>query len=109
MTAVGAKAPLLYLAGENRSGDLVAQLATLGIDAEMTVWQAILAPAATPPALRQAIHAAIARVLAEPALRNRFSELGADRVLGLDPDESQAYVNAENTRWEAILRAAALP
>ena len=35
--AVGAKAPLLYLAGEDRSGDLVAQLAAHGIDAEMKV------------------------------------------------------------------------
>jgi len=35
--AVGAKAPLLYLAGEDRSGDLVPQLAAHGIDAEMKV------------------------------------------------------------------------
>ncbi|HKN41898.1 MAG TPA: uroporphyrinogen-III synthase, partial [Sphingomicrobium sp.] len=35
--AVGAKAPLLYLAGEDRAGDLVAQLAARGIEAEMKV------------------------------------------------------------------------
>jgi uroporphyrinogen-III synthase len=35
--AVGAKAPLLYLAGEDRAGDLVAQLAAHGIDAEMKI------------------------------------------------------------------------
>jgi len=35
--AVGAKAPLLYLAGEDRSGDLVAQLAAHGIDVEIKV------------------------------------------------------------------------
>jgi uroporphyrinogen-III synthase len=35
--AVGAKAPLLYLAGEDRSGELVPQLAAHGIDAEMKV------------------------------------------------------------------------
>lgn len=33
----GAKAPLLYLAGEDRSGDLVARLATHGIAAEMKI------------------------------------------------------------------------
>ena len=33
----GAKAPLLYLAGEDRSGDLLALLATHGIAAEMKV------------------------------------------------------------------------
>jgi uroporphyrinogen-III synthase len=36
-SAVGAKAPLLYLAGEDRTGDFVAQLAAHGIDAEMKV------------------------------------------------------------------------
>jgi uroporphyrinogen-III synthase len=36
-SAVGAKAPLLYLAGEDRAGDFVAQLAAHGIDAEMKV------------------------------------------------------------------------
>lgn len=87
----------------------VPTLKEMGIDAEMTVWQAILAPAATPLPLRQEIQAAIARVLAEPALRSRFAELGADRILGLPVAESEAYVAAENARWEAILKAAALP
>lgn len=41
--AVGAKAPLLYLAGEDRSGDLVAQLAARGIDAEMKVIYRVVA------------------------------------------------------------------
>jgi tripartite-type tricarboxylate transporter receptor subunit TctC len=75
-----------------------------GIDAEMTVWQAILAPVATPLPVREALQGAIARVLAEPAMRSRFIELGADRVLGLGVAESEAYVAAEVTRWEAILR-----
>jgi uroporphyrinogen-III synthase len=35
--AVPATAPLLYLAGEDRAGDLIAQLAAHGIDAEMKV------------------------------------------------------------------------
>ena len=77
-----------------------------GIDAEMTVWQAIMAPVATPRAVRQEIQAAIAQALAEPALRSRFVELGADRVLGLGLDESEAYIAAEIARWEPILREA---
>jgi len=35
--SAGAKAPLLYLAGEDRAGDLVAELATYGIRAQMKV------------------------------------------------------------------------
>ncbi|HET9413763.1 MAG TPA: uroporphyrinogen-III synthase [Pseudolabrys sp.] len=52
--AVGAKAPLLYLAGEDRSGDLVAQLAAHGIDVEMKVVYRIVAEV-FPPVLAAAL------------------------------------------------------
>jgi uroporphyrinogen-III synthase len=50
----GAKAPLLYLAGEDRSGDLVAQLAAHGIDAEMKVVYRVVAEV-FPPVLAAAL------------------------------------------------------
>ena len=52
--AVGAKAPLLYLAGEDRAGDLVAQLAARGIEAEMKVVYRIVAEV-FPPVLAAAL------------------------------------------------------
>lgn len=52
--AAGAKAPLLYLAGEDRSGDLVAQLAAHGIDVEMKVVYRIVAEV-FPPVLAAAL------------------------------------------------------
>jgi len=52
--AVGAKAPLLYLAGEDRAGDLVAQLAAHGTDAEMKVVYRTVAEA-FPPVLAAAL------------------------------------------------------
>lgn len=51
---VGAEAPLLYLAGEDRSGDLVTQLAAHGIDAEMKVVYRIVAEV-FPPVLAAAL------------------------------------------------------
>ena len=60
----------------------VPTLREVGIDAVMTVWQAVMAPAATPRPVRERLQAAIAEALATPALRGRFAELGADRVLG---------------------------
>jgi uroporphyrinogen-III synthase len=51
-----AKAPLLYLAGEDRAADLVAELAVHGIAAEMrVVYRAVTAP--FPPALTAALKA----------------------------------------------------
>jgi uroporphyrinogen-III synthase len=52
--AAGAKAPLLYLAGEDRTGDLVAQLAAHGVDAEMRVVYRIVAEV-FPPILAAAL------------------------------------------------------
>lgn len=54
--AVGAKAPLLYLAGEDRAGDFVAQLAAHGIDAEMKVVYRTVAEV-FPPVLAAALEA----------------------------------------------------
>jgi uroporphyrinogen-III synthase len=52
----GAKAPLLYLAGEDRAGDLVAELATRDIRAEMKiVYRAVAEP--FPPVLAAALEA----------------------------------------------------
>lgn len=49
-----AKAPLLYLAGEDRAADLIGELSTRGIAAEMrVVYRAVAAP--FPPALIEAL------------------------------------------------------
>jgi len=82
----------------------VPTLREAGIDAEMNVWQAVMAPVATPRPVREALQAKIAEALADTTLRGRFVELGADRVLGLGTAESEAYVVAEVARWEGILR-----
>ena len=75
-------------------------------DAVFSVWQVILAPASTPPALRARIGAELQSVLAEDALRGRLMELGAERILGTDPAAAQRYVATEIARWDEILRAA---
>jgi uroporphyrinogen-III synthase len=54
--ASGTKAPLLYLAGEDRSGDLVAQLAAHGVEAEMRIVYRAVAEI-FPPVLAAALEA----------------------------------------------------
>ncbi len=83
----------------------VPTLREAGLDAEMTVWQAVMMPAGTPLPLREALRDQIAAALRTPALQARFAELGADRVLGLGVPESERYIAAEVAKWEAILRA----
>ena len=75
-------------------------------DASFAVWQAFFAPAATPDALVARLQQEIAAVLAEPAVRTRLGEMGAERIIGNPPAEAQAFVRAEFTRWENLLREA---
>lgn len=67
---------------------------------EVTVWQALLAPAATPPAITGRIHAAMIAALADPALRSRLADLGlrpsgvgGDALLGFLDDEFERFRN----------------
>ena len=78
----------------------------IGVDAEMVVWQAVFVPAATPPAIKAALHAAIARVQATEAMRRKWTELGVDRVLATPPEESERYVARDVERWEALMAGA---
>ena len=77
-------------------------------DARFSVWQVVLVPSATPAPLIARIQQEIAAVLAEPAVRSRLAEMGAERVLGNTPEEARAYVAAEMARWAPILREAGI-
>ena len=75
----------------------------IGVDAEMLLWQALFVPAATAMPVRAALHAAVARVQADPALQRRWADLGVERAVALPPTESEAYVAAEVARWERVV------
>jgi tripartite-type tricarboxylate transporter receptor subunit TctC len=75
-------------------------------DATFSVWQGFFAPSATPDAVLERLHAEIAAVLAEPAVRTRLLEMGAERIIGNPPAEAQRFVGAEFARWETLLREA---
>jgi tripartite-type tricarboxylate transporter receptor subunit TctC len=82
------------------------QLPTLleaGVPASMSVWMGMFAPSATPPELRNALHAAILRALATPELRSRFAEFGTDRIPATSPEDSARFIAGEVARWEALL------
>jgi tripartite-type tricarboxylate transporter receptor subunit TctC len=74
--------------------------------ATFAVWQLLMAPALTPDAIVTRLQREVAAVLADPAIRARLAELGAERVIGNTPDEAQAFVAAEAEKWAVILRDA---
>jgi len=74
-----------------------------GFDATTIV--GIFAPAKTPPAIIDRLNAAVVKVLARPAVRDRFASLGAQTV-GNTPQQFGDYVKADYARMGEIVRAA---
>lgn len=71
---------------------------------EASSWQALYAPASTPPAIVQALGAATLAVLADPAVQQRYAERGVEPRAG-DAAALRNFLKAEMDRWLPILRA----
>ncbi len=107
--ARGGQARALVVSSASRSAVApeVPSVAEAGYpSAVFNVWQVILAPSAMPAPLQERLQREVAAVLAEPAMRARLAELGAETLIGNTPAEARAYVEAEMARWPEILRAA---
>ena len=70
-------------------------------------WYGIWAPPKTPPAIIDALYREYVRVMALPAIRERFQREGAEAV-GSTPAEFAAFVQSEVTRWTEVARKAGL-
>ena len=72
---------------------------------EASSWFGIVAPAGTPPAIVERLHATIAAAVRTPAMQERFSKSGA-RLVGDSPQEFAAQIRAERATWGEIIKAA---
>ena len=70
-----------------------------------TTWNAILAPAGTPPATVAGLSAAVGRALADPALAARLAGLGVDvpPPEGRTPEATANFISAETTKWTRVI------
>ena len=67
-------------------------------------WQGIVAPRGTPAAAIKKFNAALNKVLAEPDLAKQLAARGA-YVNPLSPQETNAFVNGQQTQWKPVLDA----
>ena len=107
--ALSGQARALCVSGATRSPVMpdVPTIAEAGFPAgTFSVWQVVLAPARTPPEILERMQREIAVILGDGPLRARLIEMGAERILANDPAEARRYVDAEMTRWAAVLREA---
>jgi tripartite-type tricarboxylate transporter receptor subunit TctC len=72
---------------------------------EISEWNALLAPAATPPATISRLHAEVVKVLAADDIKAKFADLGA-QAIGSTPEELAAFLRGEMTKWAEVVKAA---
>jgi len=75
---------------------------------EISIWHGIYAPRGTPKAVVERLTVALQAALRDPALIQRFAELGTDPVTQdrATPPALRAHLKAESERWAPIIREA---
>lgn len=74
---------------------------------EANVWHAFIAPKGTPPAIVEKLRAEIHKALADPEVKERLANLGAE-VAPSTPQELAALVRAEHERYAKLVREAGI-
>lgn len=70
---------------------------------QASIWNGVLAPAATPKPVIARLNAGIVSVLNSPETRNRFAGLGAD-VESSSPEEFGAFIESETKKWARVIK-----
>lgn len=74
---------------------------------EVNSWYGLLAPAGTPREIITRLNTEVGRSLREPDARERLYSIGAEPMNGT-PEEFQAYINSEMTKWSNVVKKANL-
>jgi len=100
------KIKALAVASEKRVAALPG-LPTLGESGypgfEAWAWQGFVAPAGTPHDIVMKLNGAFAKVMADPAIKQRLSESGFEPQTST-PDEFAAYLKSEIAKWAKVIR-----
>jgi len=75
---------------------------------EASGWFTMLAPRGTPKPIVARINAELAAAIADPAVRQRFLEQGAEPV-AMTPQEAAQFISSETEKWGGIIRKAGIP
>ena len=72
---------------------------------EVVSWQAMFAPAGTPPAIVQRLQTEVAAILKQPEVQERLAKLGVDPS-GMAPQQLAEFQAAEIAKWAKVVKAA---
>jgi tripartite-type tricarboxylate transporter receptor subunit TctC len=74
---------------------------------ESSAWLALLAPRGTPKPIVEKLHQAVAAAIADPTIRTRFADLGAEPT-ATKPEELGKFISAEIVKWREIIARAGI-
>jgi tripartite-type tricarboxylate transporter receptor subunit TctC len=72
---------------------------------ELVAWQGVVAPAGVPRGIVDQLAAQIAKLVADPATRDKLTTLALEPLTGSTPDSFAAYVKTEVDRWAVVVKA----
>jgi tripartite-type tricarboxylate transporter receptor subunit TctC len=90
--------------GAGPFGDLPVLVDTIP-DFDIAIWQGLTVPRATPRAIVQRLNTELNAVLADPEVRQRFTNFGLE-VIGGSPETFEQQLRREYAKYERILSAA---
>ena len=71
---------------------------------ELVAWQGVVAPAGVPRPIVDQLAAQIAKLVADPATRDKLTEMTLEPLPGSTPDSFAAYIKTEVDRWAVIVK-----
>jgi tripartite-type tricarboxylate transporter receptor subunit TctC len=105
------KLRVLATSGAKRSQMLphVPTVAEAGVPGyEVRSWNALFAPAGTPPDIVAKLNLAVREVMAQPDIKHRLLELGIEAQAG-PPEEIAARLKADIAKWAKVIDDAKIP
>ena len=75
---------------------------------QASIFNGMMAPAATPPEILARVHAEIVKFVQAPEIRNRFAGQGVELQASTTPDQFTNYIKTEYTRWKKVLDEAGM-
>jgi tripartite-type tricarboxylate transporter receptor subunit TctC len=86
----------------------VPTLAELGFaEATNYFWYGLFAPAQTPKVVQDRLHAETVKILADPAVREKFMGAGIEPATST-PAELAAQIRSERAKWAGVVKAAGI-
>ena len=74
---------------------------------DVVSWNALFAPAATPPDIVKTLNQALQEILVEPEVKKRLLELGIE-AKGSSPEEISARLKADIDKWQKVIEKAGI-